>query len=129
MPLVGDVKAGGRTPSEVRRDIQGRVERFLKSEAANVTVGVVQANSYFFTITGNIDKPGRYTATEYVTLLEAMALGGEPNRFATPERMMIVRRDSNGGTRVIPIDYTTLKSGVRMEQNIVVLAGDLIIVP
>src|SRR5262245_40376121 len=37
MPLVGDLKASGRTPGELRREVQQRLGAFVKDESAVVT--------------------------------------------------------------------------------------------
>jgi len=129
LPLVGDIKAAGRTPSQIRDDITSQLAKYVKSDAAKVTVAVVAVNSYKFSVAGNVEHPGLFSSPYFVTVLEAMAMAGGPNRFADPTRSVIVRTYSPGATRQIPIDYDTLKNGDRPEQNIVVLSGDTIYVP
>jgi polysaccharide biosynthesis/export protein len=129
MPLLGDVRAAGRTPSQIRDQIAQQLTQYVKSETAKVTVAVVAVGSYRFAVSGNVEHPGMFTSPYYVTVLEAMAMAGGPNRFAAPDRSVILRTYTPGSTRQIPIDYDTLKTGERPEQNIVVLAGDTIYVP
>jgi polysaccharide export outer membrane protein len=129
LPLVGDIKAAGRTPSQIRDEISNQLTKYVKSETAKVTVAVLAVNSYKFSVAGNVEHPGLFTSPYFVTVLEAMAMAGGPNRFAAPDRSVIVRTYSPGSTRQIPIDYDTLKNGERPEQNIVVLSGDTIFVP
>lgn len=129
LPLLGDVKAAGRTPSQIRDDISTQLTKYVKSEAAKVTVALVQVNSYRFSVAGNVEHPGLFTSPYFVTVAEAMAMAGGPNRFAAPDRAVIVRTYGPGSTRQIPIDYETLRNGERPEQNIVVLSGDTIYVP
>ncbi len=129
LPLVGDVAAGGRTPSQIRDEVTRRLARFVRSDTAHVTVAVVAVNSYRFSVAGNVERPGLFNSQSYVTVLEALAMAGGPNRFAAPERSVILRMRAPGGTRLVPIDYDSLKTGARPEQNIVVLSGDTIYVP
>ena len=130
VPLVGDVRASGRTASQIRDEIQSKLTAFMKSETAKVTVIVAEVRSYYFTVSGNVERPGLYRAGSYVTVLEAITMAGEPNRYASPSRLTVLRRDPGGGNvKRIPIDYETLRKGQRMEQNIVVLSGDNIVVP
>jgi polysaccharide export outer membrane protein len=130
IPLLGDVRAAGRTPSQIRREVTEKLSALYKSETLNVTVAVIEALSYAFTISGNAEKPGRYTADNYITVLEAIALAGGPNRYAETKRLMVLRRDAgSGGTKHIPIDYDKLRTGERLDQNIVVLSGDVILIP
>lgn len=128
LPLMGDFKASGRTTTQLQQEIAQRLGKFVRPEQAKVTVAVLAVNSYRFAVAGNVEKPGVYTMPYYVTVLEAVAMAGGPNRFAAPGRSKILRT-YGAGTRQIPINYETLKSGDRPEQNIVVLTGDTIVVP
>jgi polysaccharide biosynthesis/export protein len=127
MPLVGDLKAAGRTANELKQEISGRLGRYLKE--AIVTVAVTEVNSYHFTVEGNVTHPGVFTSAYYVTVSQALALAGGPDRFADPSDVVIVRPDGAGKARRIPIDYSAILSGSRPEQDIAVLAGDTIVVP
>jgi polysaccharide export outer membrane protein len=129
LPLLGDIKAAGRTPSQIRDEIGVQLATYVKSETAKVTVALVAVNSYRFSVAGNVEHPGLFSSPFFVTVLEAMAMAGGPNRFAAPAHAVIVRTYAQGRTRQIPIDYDTLKNGERPEQNIVVLPGDTIYVP
>src|SRR4249919_1632752 len=53
LPLVGDLRAGGRTPGQLRAEIVQRLGAYLKDEAAIVTVAVTAINSYRFVVSGN----------------------------------------------------------------------------
>jgi polysaccharide export outer membrane protein len=129
LPLVGDVRASGRTTAEVRAEITQRLAQFVKDDSAVVTVAIMAINSYRFTVSGNIERPGTFNASHYVTVSEAMALAGGPNRYADPEDTVVIRTDPQHGTRRIPIDYPGMLAGKRPEQNIALLPGDVIYVP
>ncbi len=129
VPLVGDIRAAGRTASQIRDEIQSKLTAFMKSETAKVTVIVTEVYSYYYTVSGNAERPGVYRPTSYVTVLEAMTIAGEPNRYADSDSIKILRRDASGALKKIPINYDLLRKGDRMDQNIVILPGDNIIVP
>jgi len=129
MPLVGDLKAAGRTPTQLRNEIQQRIKSFIKDESAVVTVAVVAVNSYRFTVSGEVNSPGVFTSQQYVTIVEAVALAGGFTRFAERNKIFIVRRTTDGTSRQIPISYDAIASGQHEEMNIVLVAGDTVIVP
>jgi polysaccharide biosynthesis/export protein len=129
MPLIGDVQVAGRTPTVVRGEVAQRLTAFVKDETATVTVAVTEVNSYRFTVAGNVERPGVFFSKYYVTVSEAVALAGGPNRFASPEDMVIVRADTGGAVRKVPIDYTEIRAGDHPEKNLVLLPGDTIYVP
>ena len=129
VPLVGDIRAAGRTASQIRDEIQSKLTAFMKSETAKVTVIVAEVYSYYFTVSGNVERPGIYRPTSYVTVIEALSIAGEPNRYADTDSLKILRKDPAGGLKRIPINYDSLRKGDRMDQNIVILPADNIVVP
>jgi polysaccharide biosynthesis/export protein len=130
MPLVGDLVADGRTPSQLKNEIETRLSAFMNLEGTEITVAVTGVNSYRFTVSGEVTRPGIYTANHYVTVAEAIALAGGFTRFAARDDVVIMRRDRDSGeVRQIPIVYTLLAKGQHPEMNLVVIAGDSIHVP
>ncbi len=126
MPLVGELLAAGRTAAGLQRDAATRLAALVKD--ASVTVSVVEINSYRFTVAGNVEHPGLFSARYYLTVSEALALAGGPNRYAETDEVVIVRW--TGGKLVrIPINYDDILSGKSPEQDIVILAGDSVRVP
>jgi len=129
MPLVGDISAAGKTPSELRKEIQAKVSEYIKLEGSEITIAVTGVNSYRFTVSGEVGQPGIYTAKVYVTVAEAIALAGGFTRFASRDDIVLMRRDAKGNIRKIPIVYSLIASGEAPQMNLTVLAGDSIFVP
>ena len=131
MPLVGDIKAVGRTPTELREAIKVQLQNFLKLAAGNeVTVSVKAWRSYRFTLDGEVSKAGVFTSDHYVTVDDAIAMAGGLTRFAKRSDIILFRMDpKTGQIRQIPLDYDLLASGKRLDMNIYVLSNDRIYVP
>jgi polysaccharide biosynthesis/export protein len=129
MPLIGDLPADGRTPSQLKGEIASQLAKYVRDESAVVTVAVTAVNSYSFTVSGAVEHPGVFTSNKYVTVLDAVQLAGGPNRFANPREMQVMRRPKNGPMRVIPVDYLTVLDGSHAEANLVLLAGDQVYMP
>lgn len=130
MPLIGDLKAANKTPSQLKSEIETRLEDFIKLEGTAVTVSVTAVNSYRFTVSGEVVRPGIFAANQYTTVAEAIALAGGFTRFAKRDEVSIQRRDrQTGEVRKIPIAYSAIASGNRPEMNLVLLAGDSVHVP
>jgi polysaccharide export outer membrane protein len=127
LPLVGDVAAAGRTTDEVKLEVQRRLAAYLKN--AVVTVAVTEINSYRFTVAGNVERPSMFSPRYYVTVSEAIALAGGPNRYASPSEAVVIRPRRKQTPARIPVDYEKILSGARPDQDIVVLAGDTVLVP
>jgi polysaccharide biosynthesis/export protein len=129
LPLIGDLEANGRTPTQLRDDITKHLSRYVRDEGVVVTVAVTGVNSYTFTVSGNVERPGIYSSQKYVTVLEAVQLAGGPNRFASPRDTRILRRDKAGKLREIPVNYPAVLEGKQPEANLAVIAGDQLYVP
>jgi polysaccharide export outer membrane protein len=129
LPLVGELRAAGRTAAEVRADVAKRLETFIKEDANNVTVSVSAINSYRFIVNGNVERIGAYTSNHYVTVSEAIALAGGPNRFADPDQTVIIRDDGTKGKKRIPVDYPAILKGKNPEHDLPLIAGDIVYVP
>jgi polysaccharide export outer membrane protein len=127
LPLIGEVVASGRTAKALQNEVAARLATFVKD--AVVTVAIEEVNSYRFTVAGNVEHPGLFTSRYYLTVTEALALAGGPNRYASTGDMIIVRSASGGRIQRIPIDYDAILSGERPEQDIVILPGDSVRVP
>jgi polysaccharide biosynthesis/export protein len=127
MPLIGDIKANGRTPSALKTEIIKRLQSYVKDESAIVSVAVTEVNSYRFTVSGQVEHAGLMTAKYYVTASEAIAMAGGLNRYANPHRMTLVRSDARGPRR-IPLDYDRIASGEHPEEDLVLLSGDTLFV-
>jgi polysaccharide export outer membrane protein len=131
MPLIGDIKAVGETPSTLKAKIKARLGDYVRlGTSAEITVAVKSWRSYRFTIQGEVTHAGVFTADQYVTVADAMALAGGPSKFAKRNEITLLRRDpKSGDVRKIPLDYDLIASGKRQDMNIYVLTGDTIWVP
>jgi polysaccharide export outer membrane protein len=129
MPLIGDLNAAGQTPTKLRQEIERRIKAYIKDQAVVLTVAVTAVNSYHFIVSGQVTKPGLFTATRYMTVSEAIAMAGGPTRFAKQEEAFIIRKAKRGKPRRIPINVKVIAEGSRHEMNLVLLTGDTIHVP
>lgn len=125
LPLIGAVSAAGRTPTELEKEIAKRYGEFLRAEELTVAVNIVAVNSYSFTVTGNVEHAGVFNSPGYLTAIDALAMAGGPNRFAG-DRVYIVR---GRPSRRIPIDIRRATSGDHPEENLVIVRGDILVVP
>ncbi|MEZ4366443.1 MAG: polysaccharide biosynthesis/export family protein [Kofleriaceae bacterium] len=132
LPLVGELRAAGETPSSLRDMIKARLADYIKSAGSTdtVTVALRQTNSYRFTVSGEVTRAGIFTSEFYVTVAEAVALAGGFTRYAKRNEMVLLRIDpGTGKARSIPLAYDLLASGKRPDMNLVLIAGDSIYVP
>jgi polysaccharide export outer membrane protein len=126
VPLLGDLQAAGRTPDELTVEIRTSLKRFL--EVPQVTVSVAQAISARFYVIGEVTTSGSFALNGRITILQALAIAGGFREFAHRERIMVIR-DGQDGRVAITFNYRDLESGTKLEQDIPLAPGDIIIVP
>ena len=123
LPLLGDIKAAGRAPGELAKSLSSEFERFV--ESPRVTVSIGQATSARIYVVGQMVKPGEFALSGHMTVLKALALAGGFKEFARPEGIVIIREDQS----VIPFNYKRVADGKELQQNVLLAAGDTIVVP
>ena len=125
-PLLNDIQAAGLTPEELRVRINQEAANFL--EDPNATVLVKQINSRKVFITGEVEKPGVYTLTGPMTVLQLIANAGGFKEYAKRDAVVIMRSDA-GRQVQLPFDYTEVLHGKKLQQNVELKPGDTVVVP
>lgn len=127
--LLGDMRAAGLTPTQLRDQVKARFDQYIRDEAAVVTVAVSTIGSYRVTVSGRVGQPGVLTATHYLTVVEAVSLAGGPTAFASPQDAILFRLNPDGSARSIPIRYDLIVKGEHPEMNLVLQRGDQVFIP
>lgn len=129
-PLVGQVNAAGRLPSELERVITAGLQPQYKGPVPQVTVSVKKASGYQFSIVGKVRNPGSFTPGRYVNVLEALAIAGGPSEFANLGNARLIRKIGNRMV-VIPLRLQEAMKGDLAALNEIprIESGDTLVVP
>lgn len=127
LPLVGDLQAEGRTPSQLEQSITAELRSYISEP--QVAVIVQQTNSLKFNILGQVTKPGSYPLNSGITIVDAIATAGGFKDFAKKKSIYILRPDSSGKDTHINFNYEKFIKGKNTAQNIYLKPHDTIIVP
>jgi len=125
-PLIGEVQAAGKTVLEIRNEITQRLEKFIAEPA--VSVAIVKVGSQRIFVLGKVLKPGFYPVGQHVDVLQALSLAGGLAQFAERNEIRVMRREGERQV-VIPFEYDRVIRGQKLEQNILLRAGDVVVVP
>ncbi len=125
-PLAGDLPVAGKTAAEVRDEIVKRLARFITEP--EVTVAVVRVASYRVYVIGRVNKPGDIAVGRPIDVLQALSLAGGMTPFAAEDGIRIIRR-VDGRQVSIPFDFTRVRKGGDLSQNITLKSGDVLLVP
>jgi polysaccharide biosynthesis/export protein len=126
LPLLNDVQAAGLTPTQLAESITTSLKKFVTDP--QVTVIVTQINSQRVYIMGEVARAGAYPLLPGTTLLQALSSAGGFTQFANLKKIYMFRME-NGKQVKYPFNYKDVISGKRPDENIVLKAGDTIVVP
>jgi len=125
-PLLGDVQAAGRTPMEIRREIESGLKAYVENPI--VTVTVKNPASQKFYILGEVKKTGEYPLIKGLTVLQAFAIAGGFTDWASKKEIILLRHE-NGKEKVYNINYKKIVNDKDFSQNISIKTDDTIVVP
>src|SRR6267143_4311390 len=130
VPLLGDVAAGGRTPTEVAENIKKQLSSFLREPNVAVIVTELRSHEYLtrVRVTGAVRTPRSIPYRQGMTILDVVLEAGGVNDFASPNRTKLYRKGKEK-TEVFEVDLGDILKKGRLETNYPLKPGDVITVP
>ena len=132
-PLVGQIAAVNRLPSEVAADITTGLKTQYRDNVPTVTVSVKGATGLQFSVAGKVKGPGAFTPGRYVNVVEAIIMAGGAADFANVDDVTILRKSGSGQLTSIKVRLGSIFKGnpsARDMANVPELeSGDTVIVP
>lgn len=81
LPLLGEIRAGGKSPSELSSAIGSALKRRIGlAEPPDISVEVVQFRPFY--ISGDVERPGEYAYRPGLTVLQGITIAGGTTRQA-----------------------------------------------
>jgi polysaccharide export outer membrane protein len=124
-PLVGRLAAAGKTVEELSAAVEEKLTRYIPEP--DLSVIVQQVNSQVVYVIGKVNRPGHIPLNRNIDVLQALAMAGGLNVFADEKDIRIFRRTENQ-TMVIPFNYKAVTEENRLQENIFLKRGDVIVV-
>lgn len=108
-PLIGNVVAAGQTSDELSAAVESRLRNSYVRNP-DVVSRITERNEQYFTIGGEVNRPGRFPIASSISLMEAMAIGGGFDEYATKEEVLVFR--TVGDERYIGVyNVTAIQQG------------------
>jgi polysaccharide export outer membrane protein len=130
MPLIGDVNAGGKSPTAVAAQITEKLEVYIRDP--NVTVLVTDLRSTEFIsrirVTGAVRAPLSLTYRAGMTVLDAILAAGGPNDFASLSKTRLHRKVGDE-VFMYAIPLNRILNDGDIKANVELVPGDVITVP
>jgi len=128
-PLVEDVVASGKTSTMLAREIEKRLQQYVKSPVVTVTVmEFVGRYSEQIRVIGAATQPVALPYRQNMTLLDVLIAVGGISEFASGNRASVVREHETGVDK-IRVRLDDMLNGGDMSQNMLMQPGDILVIP
>lgn len=126
-PLVGEIKVGGTTTTAASETLAEALGKYLK-DVPTVTISVQQLAGNKIFVLGKVNRPGEFPINRPTDVMQALAMAGGLNTFASENGINVLRRSEAGDQVAIPFRYGDVKGGDELETNILLQSGDVVVV-
>jgi len=130
VPLVGDVKAAGRMPDEVAKEVQSKLATYVREPQVTVILTELRSHEYLsrVRVTGAVRTPVSIPYRQGMTVLDAVLAAGGVTEFAAPGRSGLYRRNGQE-TQSYSVKLDRILDSGDLATNYPVAPGDVITVP
>jgi len=127
-PLVENMTAVGKTPSQLARDMEVVLAEYVRSPKVNIIITVAVSTLSQVKVVGQVKKPQALPYREGMRVLDVILAVDGLSEFAAGNRSSIVRSEG-GTTRKIRVKLDNLLNKGDVSQNLPVRPGDVLVVP
>lgn len=130
VPLIQDIVAAGKTPTELAHDIEVRLKKYIQDP--NVTVIVrsfIGPPNRQIKVIGEAVEPQAIPYREKMSLLDVMIATKGLTKYAAGNRAVIIRHLPSGKQETIHVRLDDLLKDGDISQNVAMRPGDTLIIP
>ena len=128
-PLVEDLQASGRTPTELARDIETVLLEYVRAPVVTVIMQEFRGETaQQVRVVGQAVEPRALQFRDGMTVLDVIIDVGGLDEFAAGNRAKIIRQGPNGDTE-IRVRLNDLLNDGDMSENVRLMPGDVLIIP
>ncbi|MEO8464682.1 MAG: XrtA/PEP-CTERM system exopolysaccharide export protein [Gammaproteobacteria bacterium] len=129
-PLIEDVVAVGKSPTELARELEKALSEYVRSPEVNVIVQTfVGTFNDQIRVLGQAAQPRVVQYRQNMTVMDVVIEVGGLTRFAAGNRSRVVRKIDGTKNREIRVRLDDLINRGRIEENLVMKPGDILIIP
>lgn len=125
-PLIGRVEVAGLSTPEVEQRISLKLKVYFPEPIVSVVIIGIDGHRAY--VTGKVLRPGPLIISGPITVLQAISLVGGFDKFADESGVKVIRAKPDG-QEILPVNYKDIISGKNMSTNILLKAGDTLVVP
>jgi polysaccharide export outer membrane protein len=126
-PLAGDISARGWTTSRLTEVLTKKLSEYIPDPVVTVSVKEMAGNKIY--VIGKVNQPGEFTLLRPTTVLQALSMAGGVTPYADEDNIKVVRGEGLPDQKTFQFDYSDVKRGKGLEQNVILEPGDVVVVP
>jgi polysaccharide biosynthesis/export protein len=126
-PLAGQMDARNKTVAELQTELTTKLKKFISDPVVTVSIQEIKGNKVY--VIGQVQKPGDFVVNPRVDVMQALSMAGGTTPFAALGDIMILRRNDTGQQQALPFRYNDVVRGKNLDTNIMLQAGDVVVVP
>jgi polysaccharide export outer membrane protein len=128
-PLVEDMVAAGKTPTQLATDLEGQLEEYVKSPEVSIIVSSFQSTfDQQVRVIGEAQKPIALPYQAGMTVLDVMVAVGGLTQYAAGNKSVLIR-GSGEDRQSYRLRLDDLLRKGKITANVPVLPGDVILIP
>jgi polysaccharide export outer membrane protein len=126
LPLIQEVKAAGLTPLQLKEVLTRKFKEFIENPIVSVTV--TEVNSFKVYVTGQVKSPGLQRLRSETTVSQIIVMAGGFTEWANQKKIVVVRKE-DGREKRIKVNYKKIMNGGNPGLDVILKAGDTVIIP
>ncbi|MCU6501618.1 polysaccharide export protein [Rugamonas sp. A1-17] len=128
-PLVEDLQAAGKTSTQLARDIEKALEKYIQQPMATVIVtSFVGPYNQQIRVIGQAAKPQALAYRQGMSLMDVLIAVGGITDFAAGNKAQIIRT-VRGNRQSLPVRLQDLLRDGDISANVAVQPGDVLVIP
>ena len=128
-PLVEDLPAAGKTPSQLARDIEKSLAKFIQQPVVTVVVtNFVGTYGEQIRVIGQAAKPQALPYRTDMSLMDVLIAVGGVTEFASGNKASVIR-NVDGKLQKLPVRLNDLIKDGDISANISMRPGDVLVIP
>lgn len=127
-PLIGDIKASGRTLTELKNEITEKLKEYVENPQVSLVVREFAGEKII--ILGEVRSPGVYKFTGKISLMEGVGFAGGFTRDAQPKSIVVVRSPVAEGEKekLMVLNAASILQKGNLKENIELEPNDIVFV-
>lgn len=129
-PLINDITAAGKTPTQLAKELESRLKKYIQDPIVTVIVrSFVGPSDRQIKVIGEATDPEAIPYRDGMTLLDVMIATKGLTKYAAGNRALIVRRGPEGKQETVHVHLNDLLKDGDIKQNMAMQPGDTLIIP